>query len=676
MPIDMILRVLGLLALGAALLIPSMTAYARDSELPLTEDDFFAAMPTVLSASRLVQPLAEAPVAMTIIDREMIEASSAVDVASLLRLVPGFQVTYAEGVDAISTYQGFADHFPKRMQVLVDGRSVYNPGINGVVWSALPLTLNEIERIEVVRGTNAAAYGSNAFLGTINIVSRSPESSDRFSARAMAGSSETHEGEFSYAGKLDAFAYSVTAAYAGNDGFDNKFDDSVSRLFNFRGVSHPSANDTISVYAGIRQTDFESEAFRVLRDREYQSHYQQLVWDKHFDNGHDMRLQAFHSTFRSPDNVFFTDPGSGLALNVDYTLITHRYDVEIEHRWSPAEDWRVAWGGGLRRDTVSGAGLFDTDDDITRDMGRLFANVEWHPTRNTAVNLGVMGEEFQGLGGFLSPRVAVNWHPVKQHTLRVSAARAYRMPTVLEQRGEVKVDVLLTPVVPDVIELLGTPDNTAERIHSFEIGYLVDVPSINGEFDFRLFHNEVDRILYEISDKGLPNSSLRYDDAGEVRTNGFEFQARLHPSSRSLIHLAYAYTKAEGGYITKIDAAGNPIPSKSGNPRSAEPSVPRHTLTLLGSTQLGDGWRVGGTFFYVSPMEWLGEGDFVDRQVRLDAKLSKTFRHVAGDVELSVNVHNILDDEYWEFTPSDADNFISGNLSDRRIYAQVKVNWR
>jgi hypothetical protein len=75
-------------------------------------------------------------------------------------------------------------------------------------------------------------------------------------------------------------------------------------------------------------------------------------------------------------------------------------------------------------------------------------------------------------------------------------------------------------------------------------------------------------------------------------------------------------------------------------------------------------------------MEWLGEGDFVDRQVRLDAKLSKTFRHVAGDVELSVNVHNILDDEYWEFTPSDADNFISGNLSDRRIYAQVKVNWR
>lgn len=135
-------------------------------------------MPTVLSASRLVQPINEVPVAITVIDRELIEASSAVNVAELLRLVPGFQVTYTEGIDAITTYQGFADQLSRRMQVLVDGRPVYNPGISGVIWSALPLTLDEIERIEVVRGANAAAYGSNAFLGTINIITRSPESVD------------------------------------------------------------------------------------------------------------------------------------------------------------------------------------------------------------------------------------------------------------------------------------------------------------------------------------------------------------------------------------------------------------------------------------------------------------------------------------------------------------------
>ena len=93
---------------------------------------------------------------MTVIDREMIEASSAINVAEVLRLVPGLQVTYAEGIEALSTYRGYADSYPRRMQVLIDGRSVYDPGLNGTVWSSIPLTLSQIEHIEVVRGSNAA----------------------------------------------------------------------------------------------------------------------------------------------------------------------------------------------------------------------------------------------------------------------------------------------------------------------------------------------------------------------------------------------------------------------------------------------------------------------------------------------------------------------------------------
>lgn len=651
-------------------------AIAGETAFPLTEADFFAPMPTVLSAARLVQPLSDAPVAMTVIDREMIEASSAISVPELLRLVPGFQVSYTEGVDMVSTYQGYADHFPRRMQVLVDGRPVYNPGINGVVWSALPLTLNEIELIEVVRGANAAAYGSNAFLGTINIVTRSPQSVDHASVRAMGGSVGTGEAEFSVADQLDQFAYSVNASYAGNDGFANKFDTNRSRQFNFRSNYHPSTRDTIRVHAGMRQTDFESEAFRVSRERVYRSHYQQLVWEHLFSDGHDIRVQAFHNSFDSPDDNTFTDPGSGLLVNVDYTLSTDRYDLELQHRWSPVKDWRISWGAGVRHDRVSGAGVFDTADDLERDMTRLFANVEWHARPDLTLNGGVMAEHFDDLGDFISPRVALNWKPADGHTLRLSAARAYRMPTVLEQHGEVKVDFLATPTAPDLIELLGTADNDAERIHSYEIGYLIDMPSINGVVDLRLFQHEVDQLLYEIEDEGLPGDPLRFDDAGSLRTRGFELQTRFRPDRDSLIHLAYAYARVDGGYVTKIDAAGNLAPSRSGNPRSAEPSVPRHTLTLLGSKKFADGWQLSGTYYYVSPMEWLGEGDFVDRQKRIDAKLSKRFRHADGDVELALKVHNLLDDPYWEFTSTDIDDNVSGNLFERRIYAQIKVSLR
>ncbi|MCB1801333.1 MAG: TonB-dependent receptor [Gammaproteobacteria bacterium] len=651
-------------------------AAAVDTEFALTEADFYAPMPTVLSAARLVQPLSDAPVAMTVIDREMIQASSAVDVPGLLRLVPGFQVSYTEGVDAVTTYHGYADHFPRRMQVLVDGRPVYNPGINGVVWSALPLTLDEIERIEVVRGANAAAYGSNAFLGTINVITRSPESVDRAMLRAMGGSGGHGEAAFAVAGQSEQLAYSVNASYAGNDGFADKFDSNRSRLFNFRGAYHPTADDTVRVHVGMRQTDFDSEAFRVPRERVYRSDYQQLVWERLISDGHDIRVQAYHNAFDSPDDVTFTDPGSGLLLNVDYTLSTDRYDLEFQHRWSPAADWRISWGAGVRHDRVSGAGVFDTDGDLTRDMSRLFANVEWHARPDLTVNGGVMGEHFDDLGGFLSPRLALNWKPAARHTLRLSAARAYRMPTILEQHGEVKVDLLITPNSPDLIELLGTPDNGAERINSFEIGYLVDLPAISGVIDLRLFQHDVDHLLYEIEDEGLPGDPLRFDESGSIRTRGIELQTRFRPDRDSLVHLAYAYARVDGGYVTKIDAAGNPAPSRSGNPRSAEPSVPRHTFTLLGSRTFADGWQLSGTYYYVSAMEWLGEGDFVDRQTRVDARLSKRFRHSDSDVELSLNVQNLFDEPYWEFNPSDEDDNVSGNLAERRIYAQVKVNLR
>lgn len=407
----------------------------------------------------------------------------------------------------------------------------------------------------------------------------------------------------------------------------------------------------------------------------FRSSYQQLIWEHAISDDQDVRVQAFHNAFQSPDDVTFVDPGSGFPLNIDYSLSTHRYDIEVQHRWSPAEGWRVSWGAGLRRDQASGAGVFDTADEIQRDMARLFANVEWHATPDLAVNAGLMGETFDAFGEYLSPRVALNWQLMTNQTLRVSAARAYRMPTVLEQHGELKVDILLTPASPDAIELLGTADNKPEDVNSYELGYMIELPSVDGNIDLRLFRHEVDHVLYSFRDAGLPGAPLRFDDAGAVSTGGVELQARLRPSTDSLIHLAYAYARAQGGYLFRIDAFGNPTPSSRGNPRPAKESVPEHTLTLLGSRRFGDGWQVSGTWNYVSRMEWLGEGFHVDQQSRVDARLSKRLRQENGDIELSLNVQNIFDDPYWEFTPTTGSD-VNGNLAERRIYAQVKVSLR
>lgn len=132
-------------------------------------------LPSVLSATRLKQSPAEVPGSMTVIDRELIQASGARDIPEILRLVPGMMVGYLLGHRSNVNYHGTNTTEARRMQVLVDGRSVYRPGLATVDWTDIPLAIEDIERIEVFRGPNTAAYGANALMGVINIVSTPPE---------------------------------------------------------------------------------------------------------------------------------------------------------------------------------------------------------------------------------------------------------------------------------------------------------------------------------------------------------------------------------------------------------------------------------------------------------------------------------------------------------------------
>ena len=126
----------------------------------LSEEDFLGEVPVVLSATRLEQPEWEVPSAVTVIDREMIRASGVRDVADLFRLVPGMQVGYQYGHRPVVTYHGLSDQGSRRMQVLIDGRSIYSPFFGGVFWVDQPLAIEDIERIEVIRSPNSACLSS------------------------------------------------------------------------------------------------------------------------------------------------------------------------------------------------------------------------------------------------------------------------------------------------------------------------------------------------------------------------------------------------------------------------------------------------------------------------------------------------------------------------------------
>lgn len=138
--------------------------------LPLTGE----AIPSVITATRLQQSMLDVPASVTVIDQAMIRAAGAREIPDLLRQVPGLIVSREDGSTAFVSQNGLAIGNARRMQVLIDGRSIYGAGLAQVDWFGMPVDVDDIERIEVVRGPNSAAYGANSFLGVINIITRHP----------------------------------------------------------------------------------------------------------------------------------------------------------------------------------------------------------------------------------------------------------------------------------------------------------------------------------------------------------------------------------------------------------------------------------------------------------------------------------------------------------------------
>ncbi|ROZ80490.1 TonB-dependent receptor [Pseudomonas neustonica] len=155
----------------AGITLLGLPASLQASTDPLLDD---LELPKVLSATRLKQAPAEVPGSMTVLDRQLIRATGARDIPEILRLVPGMMIGYRRGNQINVNYHGTNVTEARRLQVLIDGRSVYRPGFATVDWAEIPVAVEDIDRIEVFRGPNTAAYGANALMGVINIITRHP----------------------------------------------------------------------------------------------------------------------------------------------------------------------------------------------------------------------------------------------------------------------------------------------------------------------------------------------------------------------------------------------------------------------------------------------------------------------------------------------------------------------
>jgi iron complex outermembrane receptor protein len=636
-----------------------------DAKNPLPEELFFSDVPVVLSATRLKQALPDSPASVTVIDRTMIEASGVTELVDLLRLVPGFQVGHYTGSKFTVSSHGNTDRFARDMQVLVDGRSIYDPAFGGVTWSDQELDMDDIQRIEVIRGPNASTHGSNSFAGVINIITQHPSEQPDIRVKTLAGDGGRRQIYNRFTGIEGKLAYRVALKYDENDGFDTRHDSSDTRWLSMRGDYQINNRDALLLElgqsGGTREDGFPADAEQPFRATEDNHAFQQLRWTRSLAPGNEYSLQFYHNYQEIDDSFSDAITFAPLDVSLGYGFKSQRYDLEFQHTFDINPAQRMVWGLGARRDQAKGVWTFKQGDWMTRDQYRAFGNFEWRLSDSLLLNLGGMYEKFEQKDGVFSPMAALNLKLDEMNTLRLRATRAYRMPTFWEDFADQSV-VLTGSMVPILQTYQTTTNLKPEYIESFELGYLGSFEKLGLTLDMKLFHEELKEMISEVADLNAPGQPFAYINSGSFNINGFEIGLRWEPSARSMLHIAYSLANAYGGQIKK-----NP-PTLSGDFRILDLRVPPQTFSVLGSHQFANGIKLSSAYYYMDDMDWAGDGDLIGINRRWDIKISKPFELERADGEIALIFQNIGPD-------NDFQDFHTENVWGERVFLQASLNW-
>ncbi len=675
------------------------TGYAADYA---SEADYYQEFPVVLSASRLVQPLSEAPNAMTVIDRKMIAASGFRIIPDLFKLVPGMYVSYYKGSQAFVSYHGATDQYARRMQVMIDGRSVYLPPTSTVSWANLPITLDDIERIEVIRGPAAASHGANSTQGVISIITRDAGAEHGKHLSITRGSKGVNDVSARFGKRGETLDYRMTLAYTADNGYDNlsvppnnyplsksqapgllgnSNDSNQARLMNYRADYHPNGVDRFDVQFGFNH-DVQGVGFNdknpsplnpastngnTLHDLISNSGFMQLQWTRLLENDAEFSLryahtrQDQHESFQAYlGGIFFANP-------IVQSLQTSRDEIEAQHTLYLAPGNRLIYGAAWQTDRVSGQGYIPPlalkySSTSNTSEYRLFAHDEWRITPQLLLNTGGMLER-NALGQQnASPRVALNFHLSPRHSLRIGTSVAYRTPALAESRFRALQPGAL--FIPDTTRL--SPGLMPEKLVSREIGYLGEFPDSATSLDLRLYSDLLSDGIYY--DKLVAKSFVNGMTAVQ---QGFEATVKHSFSEDSELTVNFAHALASSNGPSLLAAGQTAFRSASPwNNDILSASTPRNSGSVLYTQRLPRDFSFNAAYYHQSAMQPFDRGviDFQPTQRRVDMRIAKTFNQgggIKGDVALVLQ--NVFNRGYTEY--------IANNVFNRRGHVTLTLNW-
>jgi len=635
----------------------------------------------VTTVSRTDSTVGTSAAAVSVITAEDIRRSGATSIPELLRTVPGMDVARIDNNKWAISARGFNQRFFGKMLVQIDGRTLYNPFTTGVYWDAVDYPLEDIERIEVIRGPRAGVWGSNAVNGIVNIITRRSRDTQGGLLVSGGGVQESGFGTFRYGGEAGRkVAYRLygkgfqrneqfTVDAAPHDGWSG-------RSAGFQIDWKPADRDLVTVQGDYLRSvanrrdrraqpappySFENRENETTRNSNLLGRWQRTIND---DSSWTLQLywDAFH---RFSEN-----------LRIPFHWET--YDVDFQHQFSMGHRQEILWGAGYRL-------VNSSIGDSGRDEGFLFHTVERRHGDQT-FNVSVQDEitlvdnavklslnarfehnEFTGLE--TQPAVQLLVTPSQRQTYWFSVARAVRTPDLNQSYAQPRL--LPSPAVPPVFPRQSTnPDLRSETVLAYQLGYRVQARHALS-FDTAFFYNVYDDLVAVrpgIRQPGpagfdLPLAQL---NGLSAETHGAELLATWSPLGRWRLNGGYTFLEMNLHREVALPASSE----------AAEGQSPRHQVNLQShfdvtrDVELDLAGRWVGLLKGFNPSHVPGLVDEIPSYFSLDARLGW---RATKNLEISVIGQNLLDDHHPEFGTSP---LVLAPLVEIRRTVYAKAAWR
>lgn len=620
----------------------------------------------ITSVSKKPEKLADAAAAVFVITAEDIERAGARSIPEALRMAPGLQVAQISANKWVVSARGFADLFSNKLLVLIDGRSVYTPLFSGVLWELQDTLMEDIDRIEVIRGPGATLWGANAVNGVINIITKSTDQTQGALLTAATGSRYPVAAGARYGDRIgDKGSYRLYTKGDVQDGYvqpggEDAYDGWQKLQSGFRADVAAGSASSLTVQGDVHKGE-EELAYSLpglLSPAESQD--KARYWGGNLLTRWEME--------RGVDTLI------GMQAYYDYSNIDtavpsenrHTFDLDFQYRTMATSSQDVVWGLGYRRssdDIGSSDALLFVPESKSENLYSAFLQDEITLADSWWLTLGSKVEHNDYSGFELQPTIRLRWKPEELQTVWGAISRAVRTPSRADHDVlAYAYEVTDSHGVRYRGAIIGQDDFQPEELVAYELGHRWS-PTASLSFDTAVFYNVYENLLsldrgssYIDADARSPYlvipSYFGNDLSGT--THGVEVLATLQPVDFWKLAFGYSYIKAS--------FEGSPETVWS-DQQFDEDDFPEHQFQLRSWLDLPANWSLDSELYYVDDLTAKG----VDAYIRLDLRLGW---QVDKNLKLSLSGENLTDSAKMEFPGG---NSLVGSEVPRQFYA--KLTW-